>query len=73
MASSTDDHKSLHRLNPFKLAKAIDSAANGKIVNMTKLANNFLFLETNSANNHKLFWAQIHWKVFQWISPLTIL
>ena len=29
MASSTDDHKSLHKLNPFKLAKAIDSAANG--------------------------------------------
>ena len=49
MASSTDDHKSLHRLNPFKLAKAIDSAANGKIVNVTKLANNFLLLETNSA------------------------
>ena len=45
----TDDHKSLHRLNPFKLAKAIDSAPNGKIVNVTKLANNFLLLETNSA------------------------
>jgi len=29
MASSTDDHKSLHKLNPFKLAKAIDSAEGG--------------------------------------------
>jgi len=48
MASSTDDHKSLHKLNPFKLAKAINSAANGKIVNVTKLSNNFLLLETNS-------------------------
>jgi len=44
MASSTDP--SLHKLNPFKLAKAIDSAANGKIVNVTKLSNNFLLLET---------------------------
>jgi len=49
MASSTDDHKSLHKLNPFKLAKAIDSTANGKMVNVTKLSNNFLLLETNSA------------------------
>ena len=49
MTSSTDDHKSLHRLNPFKLAEAIDNAANGKIVNVTKLSNNFLLLETNSA------------------------
>jgi len=49
MASSTDDHKSLHKIDPFQLAKAINSAANGKIVNVTKLSNNFLLLETNSA------------------------
>ena len=49
MATSMDEHKSLHKLNPFKLAKAIDYAANGKIVNVTKLSYNFLFLETNSA------------------------
>ena len=49
MASSTDDHKSLHKLNPFILANAVDSTANGKIVKVTKLSNNFLVLETNSA------------------------
>ena len=49
MATSTDEHKSLHKPNPFKLVKAIDSAANGKIINVTKLSNNFLILETNSA------------------------
>jgi len=38
MATSMDEHKSLHKLNPFKLAKAIDSAANGIIVNVTKLS-----------------------------------
>ena len=48
MATSTDEHKSLHKVNHFKLANAIDSAANGKIVNITKLSNNFLLLETNS-------------------------
>jgi len=46
MATSTDEHKSLQKLNLFKLAKAID---NGKISNITKLSNNFLFSETNSA------------------------
>ena len=29
---------SVHKLNPFKLVKAIDCAANGKIVNVTKLS-----------------------------------
>ena len=48
MATSMDEHKSLHKLNPFKLAKAIDSATNGKIVNVSKLSNNSL-LETNYA------------------------
>ena len=49
MSTSIDEHKSLHKLNPFKLAKAIDNAANGKIIKVTKLSNNFLLLETISA------------------------
>jgi len=50
MANSTDTNIPLTKLSPFKLAKAISDAANGKLNNVTALPNNFILLDYNNAD-----------------------
>jgi len=41
MAISTDDRKPLGSLIPFKLAQLLDSAAGGKLANVTHLSSGY--------------------------------
>ena len=50
MANSTDTNTPLTKHSQFKLAKAINEAANGKLNNVTALPNNFILLDCNNAN-----------------------
>ena len=46
VATSTAANKSLLKLNPFQLANAIDAVTGSKIINVTKLNNGYILLET---------------------------
>ena len=50
MANSTDTNTPLTKHSQFKLAKAINEAANGKLNNVTALPNNFILLDCNNAD-----------------------
>ena len=61
MVISTDQNTSLRTMSPFILADLIDHAAHGKIANATKLANEYILLETNSPAQSKSLLESTHW------------
>ena len=49
MAIFMIDQKPLASLNPFKLAKLLDTAAGSKLANVTRLSSGYFLLETSSS------------------------